>query len=48
MNDEKVIASLKHVSVKAARGSLQKITTWIEKSSKGKHEWEMACVKRGL
>jgi hypothetical protein len=47
-NDEKVIASLKHVSVKVARNNLQKTTTWTKKLGKGKHEWEMACVKRGL
>ncbi len=47
-NDEKVITSLKQVSVKAAQGNLQKIITWTKKSRKGKQEWERACVERGL
>jgi hypothetical protein len=34
--------------VKATHGSLQKTITWTKKSRKGRHEWEKACVERGL
>ncbi len=43
-----MIASLKHVSVKATQGNLQKKITWTKHLNKGKEEWEMACVERGL
>ncbi len=46
--DEKVIVGLKSVSVKIAQGNLQKTITWTKKLGKGKHEWQRACVERGL
>jgi len=43
-----VIASLKHINVKVARSNLQKTITWTKKSNKERHQWELACVERGL
>jgi len=35
-NDEKVIASLKHVNVKATQGNIQKTIKWTKKLGKGR------------
>jgi len=45
-NDEKVTIGLKQVSVKATQGNLQR--QWTKKLGEGRHEWERACVERGL
>lgn len=43
-----VIASLKHVIVKAAQGNLKKTIIWTKNLGKGKQECEKACVEKGL
>jgi hypothetical protein len=43
-----VIASLKHVIVKAAQGSLKKTIIWTKNLGKGKQECEKPCVEKGL
>jgi hypothetical protein len=47
-NDEKVTNDLKHVSVKAIQGSVEKMLTWTKKLGKGRQKWEKACVESGL
>jgi hypothetical protein len=34
--------------VKDSQVALQKTITWTNKSRKGKHEWERACMDSGL
>jgi hypothetical protein len=43
INDLKVCASMKKVSIKDVQASLQKIITWTKKCGKGKQEWARAC-----
>jgi hypothetical protein len=40
--------SLMQVNVKDAQVTLQKSITWTKKSSKGRQEWEKACIECGL
>jgi hypothetical protein len=47
-NDEKVIASLKHIiSVKGAHGNLQKIITWTKNWKRESKNGKMHVVKKG-
>jgi hypothetical protein len=43
MNEIKMGASMKKVSLKNAHVIIQKIITWNKKFGKGKHECEKAC-----
>ncbi len=40
--------NLKQVNLKVAQGNLPKTITWTKKLRKRRHEWERACVERGL
>jgi hypothetical protein len=46
--DNKVFKGLMQVDVKDAQVVLQKTITWTKKSSKGRQEWEKACIECGL
>jgi hypothetical protein len=43
MNEIKMGAGMKEISLKNAHVVIQKIITWIKKFGKGKHECENAC-----
>ena len=47
-NDNIVCVGMTCVSLKDAHVALQKISTWIKKSSKGRIEWDKACVEAWL
>lgn len=46
--EDKVCMKMKEVSLKDAQAALQKTITWTKKSTKGKHEWDAACIEAGL
>ncbi len=46
--EERNCKNLKYVSIKSAQIDLQKCITWLEKSGKGKHEWNNACLEIGI
>jgi hypothetical protein len=46
--EDKVCMKMKEVSLKDTQAALQKTITWTKKSTKGKHEWDAACIEAGL
>jgi hypothetical protein len=46
--EDKVCIKMKEVSLKDAQTALQKTITWTKKSTKGRHEWDAACVEASL
>ncbi len=44
---DKMCQRTKKVAMKETQGALQNAITWMNKSSKGQHEWEKACVEVG-
>jgi hypothetical protein len=48
MNEVNVGACMKEVNLKDAQAAFQKTITWIEKSGKGRLEWEKACHEGGM
>jgi hypothetical protein len=39
---------MKEMSLKDVQAALQKTITWIKKSTKGKQEWDVACIEARL
>ena len=46
--ENKVYLKMKEVSLIDAQTILQKTITWTKKSTKGRQEWDTACVKASL
>ena len=46
--EDKVCMKMNELSLKDVQAALQKTITWIKKSTKGKHEWDAACIEVGL
>ena len=47
-NLDTICSSMKHVSLKNAQSTLQKIITWTKNNGKGRQEWEKTCIEAGL
>jgi hypothetical protein len=47
-DDKENFVGLNLVSVKDVQVGLQKTITWTKKSSKGRHEWDKACIEIGM